>query len=1016
MARGGTMYARAARRAAMQARALSEANGSQPSDVSRITCRYCGNEFESQTRRDIHITLQPICNMKHEAWLSGTAGQKRRHECEDDSPAVDVMDRPPPTKQTRIDETVSAVAGPSQHANALQDPSPAPSSAPAPNPNPVSDPSATPNADFIIRAKETEPKAYTRDGIFIEPYPVSSAGASIGTRNIDEADLRAYLESCGSLGDPELFDTAQVMMTTGLSGRGRTRHLKAPAYKHWKRKGKAVWPDNAALLRDVDRLPTGPDWTSAEVRVGEGIHERSHTVHFRNILEVIREMLSARRFRRCLRFAPERHWTSRQKRCRVYGEMWTGEWWWEMQGRIHNKNGTVVPLIIASDETTLTNNAQGPKEHPIYLSIGNISKSVRRKPTKRSMVLIGYLPVGDFEAVTDKAKKQAYRMDLLHRSLEHVFEPLKTASSDGELAWCADGNLRHIYPLIAAWVSDYPEQNDIACTSQSGCPKCMQPWQGRSQGGPSAPLRDQEEIRETLRAYRRTKDASKLNRLRLRPVVPFWDGIPIDFGKALAPDLLHQLYKGMFEHTRDWVEDLLGTSEFNRRFKAMPPAQDLRHFKKGVTKVKVWAGRESRDMMRQLLPIVVDAKAPPKFVRLVRTLLDFSYLAHSPQLTELELAELDKALEAFHEAKGVLVNKENPDMSILKGEGAFDRLAKLHMLGHYTQDIRQLGTPDGYSTETPEHLHIMYVKIPWRMSNRRNPVPQMVKYVRRLEALEIQRVHIEEAYGEVLTFDVRDVDFDEDEGEEESAVEVEVEGDDEGDDEGGEGGEGDESEDEDSELEDGVEVEPAEQAGSEIVFYPRPVTSIARQPTVPRVSARVIASSYGATDFLRALRSFLTNINPHPSEHLILLPSDEFPLWHKAVLNHTTLPFAPQQPCHRDVLRVRPPARDAAGHVSRAGVFDTALFTADQSAPGLQRFRAGRVRAIFALPPDLEHLYSGPLVYTDHSAAASRRIAYSATIVAQANVPPRPRFLVSAGVDSPLWLAQRRSHEYSLLI
>ncbi|KAG8782550.1 hypothetical protein FRC12_020674 [Ceratobasidium sp. 428] len=276
------------------------------------------------------------------------------------------------------------------------------------------------------------------------------------------------------------------------------------------------------------------------------------------------------------------------------------------------------------------------------------------------------------------------------------------------------------------------------------------------------------------------------------------------------------------------------------------------------------------------------------------------------------------------------------------------------MLGHYAQDIRELGTPDGYSTETLEHLHIMYVKIPWRMSNRRDPLLQMVEYVRRLEALEIQRVYIEEVYGDVLTFDVRDVEFDD---EEDSAVEEETDDNNEA--------EGDEDEEEDDELEDGVEVGSAKQVESEIVFYPRPVTSIARRPTVRSVPARVIASSYGASDFLPALQRFLTNITPRPDHSLLLLPSDEFPLWHKAILNHIPLPFAPHQPCHRDVLRVRPPIRDTAGRISRAGVYDTALFTVDRSATGLQRFRAGHIHAIFSLPPHLVHLYSDPLVYLD---------------------------------------------------
>ncbi|KAG8783414.1 hypothetical protein FRC12_019746 [Ceratobasidium sp. 428] len=940
MARGGTMYARAERRAAMRAPRLSEANGAEPSDVSRRTCRYCGKEFKSQEARDCHITVQRFCHAKHEDWISGRAGQKRRREYEANSLEEHVMDSPPPAKQVRLDASAQPVAGPSRHPDAIADPTPAPDPASATAPDPYPDPDPT------ARVDGEKPRGYTKDGVYIEPFTVRTAGAPISNkRKTDETDLRNYLASCGALGDPELFETAQVMMTTGLSGKARSRHLKSPAYRAWKGKGKAVWPNNDALLRDIKRLPTGPDWRTEDVVVGEGeSFESTHILHLRDIIEVARELLGARRFRRCMKWAPERRYTSRNKKCRIYDEMSSGDWWWGIQ------NGTVVPLIVASDGTSLTNNANGPEAHPIYLSIGNINKAVRRMPTKRSMILIGYLPNDDFEEIEDLELRQKCRLELLHRSLAKVFELLKSASKEGLLARCADGYVRHVYPVLAAWIADFPEQTDLACTTRSGCLKCTQGYRGRSQGGPMAPLRNQEEMAKILREYQLSKDERVLTQLTLKPVAPFWDGIPyFDMGRALAPDLLHQLYKGMYEHLRNWIEDLLGTVEFNRRFKTMPSAQDLRHFKTGVTKVKVWAGRESRDMMRQFLPVVVDAQVPAGIIRLVRSFMVFSYLAHSAQLTDVELAEMDKALRMFHKAKYVLTNGL---AKIVKTDGAFDRLAKLHMIGHYQQDIRALGTPDGYSTETPEHLHILYVKIPWRMSNRRNPLPQMVQYVRYLKALEIQQTYIEEFCGRGLSFRIEDIVFDDDE---EEADGSESEGDDEDDTDG-------------DELEDGVEItsgEPDRAAVSEIHHYPRPVIWVARQPTLPRVPVHEIMSSYGASDFIRALRRFLLTKTTQPSDLPTLLPSDLFPLWHKAVLNHLPLPFAPCEPCHRDVVRARPPTRDTAGRLSQAGVFDTALFAADASRFGLERYRAGRVRTIFSLPPTLAHFHDGPLVYLD---------------------------------------------------
>lgn len=576
-----------------------------------------------------------------------------------------------------------------------------------------------------------------------------------------------------------------------------------------------------------------------------------------------------------------------------------------------------MPLIIATDETTLTNNPRGPKGYPVYLSIGNISKSVRRRPTKRAMIIVGYLPVDSFEDVSDQNERKRYRGELLHQSLEKVFEPLKTASSDGMLAWCADGYLRHVYPLIAAWVADWPEQNDIACTIRSGCPKCLQKWKGRGGGRGRALLRDPDVTTDAFRAYRRTQQSAKLEVLRLKPWVPFWEDIEhVDIGMCLTPDLLHQLYKGMFEHARDWVEDLLGTKEFNQRFKAMPPAQDLRHFHKGVTQVKVWAGRESREMMRQLLPVVIDAQAPPDFVRLIRALLDFSYLAHYEQLTAADLVEMDKLLALFHQVRGVLI-----DMDIVTGTGVFDRLPKLHMLSHYTESIRELGTPDGYSTETPEHLHIVYVKNGWRMSNRRNPIPQIVKYVKRLEAIQIQRTFIDEFYGECSVADVKEADLY-------------------GDDEDDTGGEEYNISSDDLDDSDDSDTLTVDSKDSETYYdhrYPRPTISIARQPTVPQVPGRVLISSYGTSGLFRALRRFLSHKAHQRNEDFFILPSDLFDVWHKATLNHSSLPFAPNLPCHRDVICVHPVAQDGAGGIVGHGRFDTGLFAASRNDHGLTR-------------------------------------------------------------------------------
>ncbi|KAG9125113.1 hypothetical protein FRC07_008932, partial [Ceratobasidium sp. 392] len=875
------MYARAARREAKALPLLAEAKTRGFFIDDRLTGPYCRKRLRTPTGRNRHIILRPYCRARHERFVSSEKERKQKQKLSEEIPVSGPTKNKPATKPSQTKDI--PVAGPSH--------------LPVSEHCPVG----------LLMEEDTIQSA--GDGSWVEEFPIKMAGAAIGSQRRTEQDLQEYMELCRRLRDPELFETAKILMTTGLSGRGRTIHLKGPMYK-WKGKGKAVWNNNTDLLNNIDKLPNGPDWTTGEVTVGEGQYKQTHTVHFRNVLELILHLVGARRFKWCMRFAPVRRWTSQDQKCQIYDEMWTGDWWWQMQYLIRNKNGTVVPLIIATDKTALTNNANGPKEYLVYLSIGNISKLDRRRPTNRAMLIIRYLPVDTFEEVVNENTRLWYCAELLHRSLEKIFEPLKEASENGMLAWCADGNLRHIFPVIAAWVADWPEQNDIACTTQGGCPRCQHGWHRRGDGGPKAPPRDQDDDLDAIWMYKDARPAA-LTPLHLKPCVPFWADIPhVKMWSTFTPDLLHQLYKGMFEHARNWVEEMLGMKGFNRRFKMMLQAKDLRWFKKGVTTVKLWAGRESRDMMQQLLPVAIDAQALLEFVRLIRALFDFLYLAHGAQLTDTDLSEMDSALVAFHEAKGVLVAK-----GIRKN---FDRLAKLHMLGHYAESIRELGVPDGYSTKTPEYLHIVYVKIPGRALNKRDPVPQMGTLIDELygecpgaNKEEIDRYcDLDQRYlAEELSEDPNDSESESDIGKSESRS----------------GGEDNDSE----------EMVRVGSKGESELHYPRPHISIAKQPTIPNVSGRTLITSYGASDLIRAVHRFLLTKTRPLGRRSIVLPTDHFNVWHKATLSHLAPAFAPNEAGHRDVIRIRPTVRDSNGRIKEKAAFDTALFVTNRNGHSL---------------------------------------------------------------------------------
>ncbi|KIM62574.1 hypothetical protein SCLCIDRAFT_24878 [Scleroderma citrinum Foug A] len=74
-------------------------------------------------------------------------------------------------------------------------------------------------------------------------------------------------------------------------------------------------------------------------------------------------------------YVPERANADAKGENRIYDEMWTGDWWWETQGKLA-EGAVVAPVILLSDKTLLSVFRRDKKAWPVYLTIGNISKDV----------------------------------------------------------------------------------------------------------------------------------------------------------------------------------------------------------------------------------------------------------------------------------------------------------------------------------------------------------------------------------------------------------------------------------------------------------------------------------------------------------------------------------------------------------------------------------------------------------------------------------------------------------------
>jgi hypothetical protein len=133
----------------------------------------------------------------------------------------------------------------------------------------------------------------------------------------------------------------------------------------------------------------------------------------------------------------------------------TGDWWWDTEDQLP-AGATIVPVICTSDMTHLTNISGDQHPWPLYLTIGNIRKDIRRTPKMRAWILVGRIPCPPKGAKNiDEAWHSAVGTVLSHLTHLDITGP--------GLKWdCADGFQQQCYPLLAAWVGNYEEQVMVA--------------------------------------------------------------------------------------------------------------------------------------------------------------------------------------------------------------------------------------------------------------------------------------------------------------------------------------------------------------------------------------------------------------------------------------------------------------------------------------------------------------------------------------------------------------------------
>jgi hypothetical protein len=286
---------------------------------------------------------------------------------------------------------------------------------------------------------------------------------------------------------------------------------------------------------------------------------------------------------------------------------------------------------------------------------------------------------------------------VFHESMRLVLEPLIEAGQRGVEMISSDGSVRDVFPLLTSYVADYPEQCLVTCTKYGTCPKCearanelenLQASEPRSQVWTTT-------IIEKAKAKAQGNHQVFHNECMSSDVAgsvykPFWHGFPLcDIHQAITPDVLHQLYQGVFKHLVSWCKKALGPAKLDEKIRCLPPAFGLRHFKNGFSALSQISGSERKQMAKILLGCLVGSM-PKAGILAVSALLDFIYLAQYTTHDSITLGYLEDALNRFHQHR---------DYFLQVGVREDFNIPKFHSLLHYVDSIKAFGTTDNYNTE-----------------------------------------------------------------------------------------------------------------------------------------------------------------------------------------------------------------------------------------------------------------------------------------------------------------------------
>ncbi|KAH7908355.1 hypothetical protein BJ138DRAFT_1012981 [Hygrophoropsis aurantiaca] len=483
----------------------------------------------------------------------------------------------------------------------------------------------------------------------------------------------------------------------------------------WAKNKPPTFRNKNTLLDWMDYLPKGPTWYSEEIILEGYQTKRPIQFIYRDAMEVVKQLFGDPVYAGHMIFDP------------VENELPEG--------------ATIAGIVAASDKTPVTRHTGGLKMHPTFVTLANISSDVRMKATAQAWKCVAFVPIVEFDVNSEY--QTILQSRLWHKCMDKVFVNLKIAAKVGTFMPDPFGELRYVFTILVAWQADLPEQQLIADVARSASPVTTAITQnfGDAFAHPSRlgndTLKLLHDLSKRVDPWKLDEFQKESKKLGLMGVnLPFWrnwdHSCPSDF---LVPEILHTCHKFFFDHVLVWCKEVLGNDELDARYRVQQKRIGTRHFDEGMSHVLQMTGREHRDIQRTIIPVIAGA-VEDDFLRAIRALIDFIYVAQNPVHTPSSIADMQACLAEFHSYKGAILKAE-----ARRGKnGAKDDfcIPKLELFQTFAIAAWNVGSLIQFSADVSERLLITHCKQPFTQTNhQRNFTEQVVRILDRRERIRM---------------------------------------------------------------------------------------------------------------------------------------------------------------------------------------------------------------------------------------------------------------------------------------